>query len=57
MQARLILNSPDNAERELKLSLPATVGRGRDAKVKLIHSKVSRTPLRVLRAKRRPLRS
>ncbi len=42
MQARLILNSPDNAERELKLSLPATVGRGRDAKVKLIHSKVSR---------------
>ncbi len=42
MQARLILNSPDNADRELKLSLPATVGRGRDAKVKLIHGKVSR---------------
>ena len=42
MQARLMLISTDHADRELKLSLPATVGRGRDAKVKVIHSKVSR---------------
>jgi pSer/pThr/pTyr-binding forkhead associated (FHA) protein len=37
-----MLLSTDHADRELKLSLPATVGRGRDAKVKVIHSKVSR---------------
>jgi pSer/pThr/pTyr-binding forkhead associated (FHA) protein len=37
-----MLISTDHAQRELKLSLPATVGRGRDAKVKVIHSKVSR---------------
>jgi pSer/pThr/pTyr-binding forkhead associated (FHA) protein len=37
-----MLISTDHADRELKLSLPATVGRGRDAKVKVIHSKVSR---------------
>jgi FHA domain len=42
MQARLILVDPPAAWREVNLSLPATVGRGREAKVKLVHSQVSR---------------
>ena len=42
MQARLILLDPPAARRELNLSLPATVGRSREAKVKLVHSQVSR---------------
>lgn len=42
MQARLILLDPPAAQRELHLSLPATVGRSREAKIKLVHSQVSR---------------
>jgi pSer/pThr/pTyr-binding forkhead associated (FHA) protein len=42
MQARLILLDPPAARRELHLSLPATVGRSREAKIKLVHSQVSR---------------
>jgi FHA domain len=42
MQARLILLDPPAARRELLLTLPATVGRSREAKIKLVHSQVSR---------------
>lgn len=42
MQARLILLDPPGAQRELKLSLPATIGRSREAKIKLVHNQVSR---------------
>jgi hypothetical protein len=42
MEARLILLDPPAARREVKLSLPATIGRSRDAKIKLVHGQVSR---------------
>ena len=42
MQARLILLDPPAAKRELKLTLPATVGRSREAKIKVVHGQVSR---------------
>jgi pSer/pThr/pTyr-binding forkhead associated (FHA) protein len=42
MQARLILLEPPAERRELHLTLPATVGRSREAKIKLVHSQVSR---------------
>jgi pSer/pThr/pTyr-binding forkhead associated (FHA) protein len=42
MEARLILLDPPAARREVKLTLPATIGRSRDAKIKLVHGQVSR---------------
>ena len=42
MQARLALVSPAAAAREFKLTLPTTIGRSRDAKLKLVHGQVSR---------------
>jgi predicted component of type VI protein secretion system len=42
MQATLIVLDPPAAGRELKLSLPATIGRSREAQFKLVHSQVSR---------------
>jgi pSer/pThr/pTyr-binding forkhead associated (FHA) protein len=42
MEARLILLDPPAARREVKLSLPATIGRSREAKIKLVHGQVSR---------------
>ncbi len=42
MQARLALVSPAAAAREFKISLPTTIGRSRDAKLKLVHGQVSR---------------
>ena len=42
MQARLILLDPPAAKRELKVTVPVTIGRSREARLKLVHSKVSR---------------
>jgi pSer/pThr/pTyr-binding forkhead associated (FHA) protein len=42
MEARLILLDPPAARREVKLSLPTTIGRSRDATIKLVHGQVSR---------------
>jgi pSer/pThr/pTyr-binding forkhead associated (FHA) protein len=42
IEARLILLDPPAARRELRLTLPTTVGRSREAKIKLVHSQVSR---------------
>jgi pSer/pThr/pTyr-binding forkhead associated (FHA) protein len=42
MEATLVLLDPPAAGRELKLSLPATIGRSREAQFKLVHGQVSR---------------
>src|SRR5688500_3683693 len=42
MEARLILLDPPASRREVKFSLPATIGRSREAKIKLVHGQVSR---------------
>lgn len=42
MKAKLVLISPDADAKEFKLSLPTKIGRGQEAKLKLVHPLVSR---------------
>jgi len=42
MQAKLFIVSPEVKPNEFKLTLPTTIGRSRDAKLKLVHPLVSR---------------
>ena len=42
MKAKLVLISPDSAAKEFKLALPTKIGRGQEAKLKLVHPLVSR---------------
>jgi len=42
MEAKLVIVAPESASGEYKLKLPTTIGRGRDASLKLLHPLVSR---------------
>ena len=42
MKAKLLLLEPEASRSEIKLSLPAKIGRGDEAKFKLVHARVSR---------------
>ncbi|HEX3998498.1 MAG TPA: FHA domain-containing protein [Pirellulales bacterium] len=42
MKAKLVLISPDAETKEFKLALPTKIGRGQEAKLKLLHPLVSR---------------
>src|SRR5580692_4872850 len=42
MKAKLLLLEPEASRSEITLSLPAKIGRGEEAKFKLVHARVSR---------------
>lgn len=42
MEVRLVLVSPPASKREIAINLPTTIGRSREAKLKLVHTQVSR---------------